>query len=222
MASSRPSWARRCSPRTSPAAPARRSWSSRRPTRRVPWRPSSPTSRASTRRASRSRSCTSDLAYLEGTLTSAPDSDEAFDTVDRARDAVHAVPDADALVGGTTAVNLDVQRASADDNLLIIPIILLVVLLVLVLLLRSVLAPLVLDRHGRALVRRGHRRQRADLQVRLRLRRGGHVVPAVRLRVPGRPGDRLQHLPHDPGPGGGDPRSGTTAARWWAWRRRAG
>ncbi|KQR08459.1 MMPL family transporter [Cellulomonas sp. Leaf334] len=85
-----------------------------------------------------------DLAYLEGTLTSAPDSDEAYDTVDRVRDAVHAVPDADALVGGATAVNLDAQRASAADNRLIIPIILLVVFLILVVLLRSILAPLVL------------------------------------------------------------------------------
>ena len=57
-------------------------------------------------------------------------------------------------------------------------------------------------RDGRAVLRRGPRRQRADLQVRLRLRRRGHVVPAVRLRVPGRARDRLQHLPHDPGPGG--------------------
>lgn len=85
-----------------------------------------------------------DLAYLEGTLTSAPDSDDAYDTVDRVRDAVHAVPDADALVGGATAVNLDVQRASAVDNRLIIPVILLVVFLILVVLLRSILAPLVL------------------------------------------------------------------------------
>lgn len=85
-----------------------------------------------------------DLAYLEGTLTSAPDSDDAYDTVDRVRDAVHAVPDADALVGGATAVNLDVQRASADDNRLIIPVILFVVFLILVVLLRSILAPLVL------------------------------------------------------------------------------
>jgi len=84
------------------------------------------------------------LAYIEGTLTSAPDSDDAYDTVDRVRAAVHPVPDADALVGGSTAVNLDVQRASADDNRLIIPIILLVVFLILVVLLRSILAPLVL------------------------------------------------------------------------------
>jgi len=85
-----------------------------------------------------------DVAYLEGTLTSAPDSADAFDTVDRTREAVHAVPGADALVGGTTAVNLDVQRASADDNRLIIPIILLVVFVILMVLLRAVVAPLVL------------------------------------------------------------------------------
>jgi RND superfamily putative drug exporter len=84
------------------------------------------------------------LAYVEGTLESAPDSDAAAATVDRVRDAVHAVPDADAIVGGTTAIDLDVQRASAADNRLLIPIILLVVFLVLVLLLRSLVAPLVL------------------------------------------------------------------------------
>jgi len=83
-------------------------------------------------------------AYLEGTLTSEPDSDEAFDTIDRVRDAVHAVPGADAVVGGETATNLDAQRASARDNLVVIPVILLAVLLILVLLLRSLVAPLVL------------------------------------------------------------------------------
>ncbi|GCE78279.1 MMPL family transporter [Cellulomonas biazotea] len=84
------------------------------------------------------------LAYLEGTLESAPDSAAADATVDRVRDAVHAVPGADAIVGGTTATDLDVQRASAADNRLIIPVILLVVFLILVLLLRAVVAPLVL------------------------------------------------------------------------------
>jgi len=83
-------------------------------------------------------------AYMEGTLTSEPDSDEAFDTVDRVRDAVHAVPDADALVGGTTAVTLDVERASTRDTIVIIPIILLVVFLILAVLLRAILAPVVL------------------------------------------------------------------------------
>ncbi|MFC5679362.1 MMPL family transporter [Aeromicrobium endophyticum] len=86
----------------------------------------------------------SPVAYLEGTLTSAPDSDAAFDTIDRVRDAVHAVDGADAIVGGNTAVNKDVQAASSADNKLIIPVILVVVLLILGLLLRSIAAPLVL------------------------------------------------------------------------------
>lgn len=86
----------------------------------------------------------SPVAYLEGTLTSAPDSTEAFDTIDRVRDAVHAVDGADALVGGNTAVNKDVQDASSADNRLIIPIVLVVVLLILGILLRSIAAPLIL------------------------------------------------------------------------------
>ena len=48
-------------------------------------------------------------AYLEGTLTAPPDSQAAYDTIDRVRAAVHAVPGANALVGGGTAINLDVQ-----------------------------------------------------------------------------------------------------------------
>jgi RND superfamily putative drug exporter len=86
----------------------------------------------------------SPVAYLEGTLTSAPDSDAAFATIDRVRDAVHAVDGADAIVGGNTAVNKDVQAASSADNKLIIPVILAVVLLILGLLLRSIAAPLIL------------------------------------------------------------------------------
>ena len=52
-------------------------------------------------------------AYLEGTLTAAPDSQAAYDTIDRVRSAVDTVPNADANVGGNTAINLDVARASA-------------------------------------------------------------------------------------------------------------
>ena len=83
-------------------------------------------------------------AYLEGTLTTPPDSQAAYTTIDRVRAAVHAVPGADAQVGGTTAINLDVARASAHDRNLIIPIILVVVLVILALLLRAVVAPLIL------------------------------------------------------------------------------
>ncbi|BCJ37273.1 putative membrane protein ActII-3 [Actinocatenispora thailandica] len=84
------------------------------------------------------------IAYLRGTLTSAPDSQAAYDTVDRARARVHAVPGAHAQVGGNTAVNLDVQRAAVRDRNLIIPIVLAVVFVILALLLRAVLGPLIL------------------------------------------------------------------------------
>jgi RND superfamily putative drug exporter len=83
-------------------------------------------------------------AYLEGTLTSPPDSAAAYATIDRVRAAVHAVPGADAKVGGNTAINLDVQRASAHDRNLIIPLILAVVFIILALLLRALVAPLLL------------------------------------------------------------------------------
>ena len=83
-------------------------------------------------------------AYLEGTLTSAPDSQAAYSTIDRVRAAVHAVPGADALVGGNTAINLDVQRAAAHDRDLIIPIVLAVVFVILALLLRALVAPVML------------------------------------------------------------------------------
>jgi RND superfamily putative drug exporter len=84
------------------------------------------------------------LAYLEATLSDPPDSRAAEATVDRVRDAVHAVPGADAAVGGGTAVVLDSKRASSHDNKLVIPLVLSLVFLVLILLLRSVLAPVLL------------------------------------------------------------------------------
>ncbi len=83
-------------------------------------------------------------SYLQATLTDPPDSHAAKQTVDRVRTAVHAVPGADAKVGGSTAVVLDAGRAAAADNRAIIPLVLGVVLLILGLLLRAVVAPLVL------------------------------------------------------------------------------
>jgi RND superfamily putative drug exporter len=82
--------------------------------------------------------------YLEGTLTSPPDSQAAYTTIDRARSAVHAVPAANAKVGGSTAINLDVARASAHDRNIIIPLILVVVLIILGVLLRALVAPVIL------------------------------------------------------------------------------
>jgi putative drug exporter of the RND superfamily len=83
-------------------------------------------------------------AYLQGTLGSPPDSQAAYNTIDLVRARVHAVPGAHALVGGDTAVTLDVNRASAHDNKLLLPLVLGVVLIILALLLQALVAPLIL------------------------------------------------------------------------------
>ena len=84
------------------------------------------------------------LVQLDGTLQSAPDSKAAQDTVKQVRTAVHALPGADAKVGGGTAMIIDINQANSHDNRLIIPLILLVVLVILGLLLRAIVAPLLL------------------------------------------------------------------------------
>jgi putative drug exporter of the RND superfamily len=84
------------------------------------------------------------LVQLDGTLQAAPDSPAAQQTVDRVRDAVHAVPGANAKVGGMTAMVVDINDANRHDNRLIIPLVLLVVLVILAILLRAIVAPLML------------------------------------------------------------------------------
>jgi RND superfamily putative drug exporter len=81
---------------------------------------------------------------IDAVLTDPADSAAARATVDRLRTAVHAVPGADALVGGQTAMTMDVDRAGSHDNALVMPLILAVVLAVLVLVLRSLVAPVLL------------------------------------------------------------------------------
>ena len=81
---------------------------------------------------------------FEATMTAPSDSEAAKQTVERVRDAVHAVPDADAKVGGGTAALLDMDEATTRDNLVIIPLVLVVVLLILCGLLRALIAPLLL------------------------------------------------------------------------------
>lgn len=83
-------------------------------------------------------------SLIQATLTDAPDSDAATDSVDRVRNAIAGVEGADAIAGGDTATRADTLRAAADDNVRIIPLILGVVLLILVLLLRAITAPLLL------------------------------------------------------------------------------
>ncbi len=84
------------------------------------------------------------LAFLQATMTLPPDSSAAYTLVDTIRTTVHAIPGADAKVGGGTAINKDVESAAAHDRDLLIPLILGVVLIILGLLLRAIVAPLVL------------------------------------------------------------------------------
>jgi putative drug exporter of the RND superfamily len=83
-------------------------------------------------------------AYVEGTLTNSADSQASFDTVDRLRSTVHAIPGADAKVGGGSAVNLDIQRAPRHDRNLVVPLVLVVVLIILGVVLRAIVAPVLL------------------------------------------------------------------------------
>ncbi|WP_309058544.1 MMPL family transporter [Streptomyces sp.] len=81
---------------------------------------------------------------VDVTLDSAADSDAAKDTVARLRTALHAVPGADALVGGYTAQQYDTLRTAERDRTLIVPVVLAVIFAVLTVLLRSLLMPALL------------------------------------------------------------------------------
>jgi RND superfamily putative drug exporter len=83
-------------------------------------------------------------ALIEAELSDPADSEAAYTTIEELRGTLDDVGDGQALVGGNTALNLDVQTASQRDNLVIIPLIMLVVLAVLGVLLRAVVAPLIL------------------------------------------------------------------------------
>ena len=83
-------------------------------------------------------------AILEVTLSDPADSTQAEDTIALLRDRVDSVAGADALVGGQTAAQLDVDISSMRDRNLIIPVVLVVIFIVLMLLLRSILAPVLL------------------------------------------------------------------------------
>lgn len=83
------------------------------------------------------------LVELQATLAYAPDSDAALAVVRDLRQAIRDV-DAHALVGGTTATDLDTRTAARADLRTIIPLVLVVITLALMLLLRAVVAPLLL------------------------------------------------------------------------------
>ncbi|GAA3386138.1 MMPL family transporter [Streptomyces racemochromogenes] len=81
---------------------------------------------------------------IDATLEAAADSDAAKTAVRELRTRVHAVPGADALVGGYTAQKYDTERTAARDRTVIVPVVLAIILLILVLLLRSLLIPVLL------------------------------------------------------------------------------
>ncbi|MFC7546059.1 MMPL family transporter [Plantactinospora sp. GCM10030261] len=81
---------------------------------------------------------------LQATLTAQADSVAAERVVRDIRRAVDAVPAADAIVGGYTAIDLDTADASVRDRNLIIPVVLAVIAVILAALLRSILAPVLL------------------------------------------------------------------------------
>jgi len=87
---------------------------------------------------------TGTLVRVAATLRAANGTQPAFDTVERLRARVHAIPGANALVGGESAIILDVGTAAVHDREVVMPLILGVVLAVLMLLLRAVVAPLLL------------------------------------------------------------------------------
>ncbi|MGO1385586.1 MAG: MMPL family transporter [Arachnia sp.] len=84
------------------------------------------------------------LSRIMVTGEDAPSSPESLELVTELRDVVHAIPDAEALVGGATATDLDARAGNSRDLLVIAPLVLAVSFIVLLLLLRSVVAPLLL------------------------------------------------------------------------------
>ncbi|MCB0906466.1 MAG: MMPL family transporter, partial [Nocardioidaceae bacterium] len=84
------------------------------------------------------------VAFITAPIRGDATSPEAFAIVDDVRDSVHAVPGADALVGGFTAIFDDIEKASTRDNQVIIPVVLVVVMLILMVLLRALVSPVIL------------------------------------------------------------------------------
>ncbi|MFD9318847.1 MMPL family transporter [Streptomyces sp. NPDC060053] len=81
---------------------------------------------------------------VDVTLATAADGDAALRTVARLRTSLHAVPGADALVGGYTAQRYDTLRTAERDRTLIVPVVLAIIFLILTALLRSLLMPALL------------------------------------------------------------------------------
>ncbi len=82
-------------------------------------------------------------AIVFGTLSDAADSEAAAETVRALRADLDAL-DPDILVGGLTAINMDVRDTTDRDRRIVMPAILLVIFIVLALLMRAIVAPVLL------------------------------------------------------------------------------
>ena len=85
-----------------------------------------------------------DRVLLLVTLTDPPDSEAAEAVIGDLRAELSALPQAEALVGGPTAVSFDINAANLRDRNVIIPLVLIVISIILIILLRSLVAPLLL------------------------------------------------------------------------------
>lgn len=85
-----------------------------------------------------------DFSRIDVVLDAEGGSEEAYGAIESLRESVHAVPGANALVGGDDATRLAVKQAYERDQLLVIPLILVLVFIVLVLLLKALVAPILL------------------------------------------------------------------------------
>jgi RND superfamily putative drug exporter len=90
------------------------------------------------------RSNDGSTADLDVILSEDPLDKSGLDVVPRMRDAVADIPGATVLVGGSSAINYDLDKANSHDLELIAPLALVVMAIILGILLQAVVAPLVL------------------------------------------------------------------------------
>jgi putative drug exporter of the RND superfamily len=90
------------------------------------------------------RSTNGQIGEVDAVLSKDPLDKSGLDIVPRIRDAVADIPNATVLVGGTSAINYDVDQANQHDLELIAPLALLVMAIILAILLQALVAPLVL------------------------------------------------------------------------------
>jgi RND superfamily putative drug exporter len=81
---------------------------------------------------------------IQVTLANPSDSPEAERTLIEIRESLAGLPSAQALVGGPTAVSVDINEINKRDQNLIIPLVLLVITIILIILLRALATPVIL------------------------------------------------------------------------------